>query len=300
MNRQLHSAADSACALYPQVVSTLWTVSDVVALMDAWYPPSRAEDWDRVGLILGNPQQQVKKIVLALDPVAATVDEAIAEGADMLLVHHPLYLRGTSFLPESDPKGALVARLIRADVALFAAHTNADSSPGGTADALAALLGVRNTKPLVEGGLCADGTPYGLGAIGDVTPMTLGNFADLAQQRLPAGPYGLYVGGDESATISRVALCPGAGDSFLADARAAGADVYLTADLRHHPASEHLEGGAPALICASHWATEAVWMPPLARRLRAAAADANVEIDVKVSTIATEPWTSHRRTLGGL
>ena len=83
-------------------------------------------------------------------------------------------------------------------------------------------------------------------------------------------------------------------------ARAADVDVYLTADLRHHPASEHLEGGSPALLCGSHWATEYPWLPVLARKLREAARSANVELRVEVSTIVTEPWTSHRVTQGEL
>lgn len=78
-----------------------------------------------------------------------------------------------------------------------------------------------------------------------------------------------------------------------------GADVFLTADLRHHPASEHLEGGAPALLCASHWATEWPWLPVLARRLRGAARADGVELDVEVSTMVTEPWNTHRPTTGG-
>ena len=76
--------------------------------------------------------------------------------------------------------------------------------------------------------------------------------------------------------------------------------MYLTADLRHHPASEHLEGGSPALLCGSHWATESPWLPVLARRIEAAAAAADVELRVEVSTIVTEPWTSHRVTQGEL
>ena len=102
------------------------------------------------------------------------------------------------------------------------------------------------------------------------------------------------------APVRRVAVLGGAGDSALESARAAGVDVYLTADLRHHPASEHLEGGAPALLCGSHWATESPWLPVLARKLRDVASAADVELHVEVSTIVTEPWTSHRVTQGEL
>lgn len=276
-----------------------WTLNEVMDLMEGLYPANRAEPWDRVGLILGDPRAPVRRILLAVDPVRAVVDEAIEWGADLLLTHHPLYLRGTSFLPESDPKGSSVARLIRANVALFNAHTNADCSPGGVAEALGALLGLEDAEPLVRTGIDEAGRPFGHGRIGRVAPMRLDDYADLVASRLPAGPTGLLVSGEAEALVERVAVSGGAGDSFLADARAAGADVLVTADLRHHPASEHLEGGAPALLCGSHWATEWPWLPVLADRLESAARGADVCCEVKISTIATEPWTDHRPTQGG-
>ena len=218
----------------------------------------------------------------------------------MVITHHPLLLRGASFLPVTDPKGAVVTRLIRAGVSLFNAHTNADVACEGVATALADLIGLRDTVPLEPCGVDAEGHEIGLGRVGTIEPTTLGAFADHVASVLPAGPTGLLVGGDEAMAVSRVAVLGGAGDSALNAARAADVDVYLTADLRHHPASEHLEGGRPALLCGSHWATESPWLPVLARRIRAAASASEVELRVEVSTIVTEPWTSYRVTQGEL
>ena len=257
-----------------------------MALMESWYPQATAQSWDRVGLIVGDPDAPVRSLLLALDPTAAIAEQAVAgpdsdgHPYDMVITHHPLLLRGASFLPVTDPKGAVVTRLIRAGVSLFNAHTNADVACEGVATALADLIGLRDTVPL------------------ELT--TLGAFADHVASVLPAGPTGLLVGGDEAMAVSRVAVLGGAGDSALDAARAAGVDVYLTADLRHHPASEHLEGGRPALLCGSHWATESPWLPVLARRIRAAASASEVELRVEVSTIVTEPWTSYRVTQGEL
>ena len=277
-----------------------------MALMESWYPASTAQSWDRVGLIVGDPAEPVRSILLALDPTEAIARQAVAGPTgnaapyDMVITHHPLLLRGASFLPTSDPKGAVVTTLIRNDIALFNAHTNADVAEGGVATALADLIGLRDTVPLNPCGVDAEGHQIGLGRVGTVPETTLGAFADHVAAVLPAGPTGLLVGGDEATSVRRVAVLGGAGDSALDAARQADADVYLTADLRHHPASEHLEGGRPALLCGSHWATESPWLPVLARRLRAAAADARVEVRVEVSTIVTEPWTSHRITQGEL
>ena len=276
------------------------TVGDIMGLMEAWYPASTAEPWDKVGLICGDPGHRASSVLLALDPVDAVAQQAREGGFDMVITHHPLLLRGASFLPTSDPKGAVVTTLIRHNIALFNAHTNADVAEGGVATALADLIGLRDTVPLEPCGTDAKGRQIGLGRVGTVPETTLGAFADHVAAVLPAGPTGLLVGGDEATSVRRVAVVGGAGDSALDAARQAGADVYLTADLRHHPASEHLEGGRPALLCGSHWATESPWLPVLARRLRGAAADARVEVRVEVSTIVTEPWTSHRITQGEL
>ena len=286
--------------------ATTWTVRDVMALMESWYPAATAQSWDRVGLIIGDPDAPVRSILLALDPTAAIADQAVAgpsgdgNSYDMVITHHPLLLRGASFLPVTDPKGAVVTTLIRSGIALFNAHTNADVACDGVATALADLIGLRDTVPLEPCGTDAEGREIGLGRVGSVAETTLGSFADHVASVLPAGPSGLLVGGDETTPVRRVAVLGGAGDSALESARAAGVDVYLTADLRHHPASEHLEGGAPALLCGSHWATESPWLPVLARKLREAASAADVELLVEVSTIVTEPWTSHRVTQGEL
>src|SRR5690554_5140989 len=102
-------------------------LSDVVAHLERRYPPATAESWDAVGLVAGDPTQPVRKVLFAVDAVAAVVDEAIAWGADLVVVHHPLLLRGVHSIAATEPKGALLHRLVRAGCALYAAHTNADS-----------------------------------------------------------------------------------------------------------------------------------------------------------------------------
>ena len=107
---------------------------------------------------------------------------------------------------------------------------------------------------------------------------------------LPDSAPGLLVGGDLDAVVERIAVSGGAGDSLLQRARDAGADVFLTADLRHHPASEHLEDGRPYLLCGTHWATEWVGLEPLARRLKDGAHGHGASLAVQVSRIVTDPW----------
>ena len=187
-----------------------------MALMESWYPQATAQSWDRVGLIVGDPDAPVRSLLLALDPTAAIAEQAVAgpdsdgHPYDMVITHHPLLLRGASFLPVTDPKGAVVTRLIRAGVSLFNAHTNADVACEGVATALADLIGLRDTVPLEPCGVDAEGHEIGLGRVGTIEPTTLGAFADHVASVLPAGPTGLLVGGDEAMAVSRVAVLGGA------------------------------------------------------------------------------------------
>lgn len=272
------------------------TIGRLREWMEEWYPPPLAETWDRVGLVVGNPRASVKKVLLAVDPVRDTVDEAIQLGANLLLTHHPLYLRGVSFLPETDPKGSLVTRLIRANCGLYNAHTNADRATPGVAEALAKHLGLTQIRPLHPD---ADDPARGELRLGQIAPTRLADFAKTVASRLPQGPTGLLVGGNLDHLVETVAVCGGAGDSFLDECRRAGADVYITADLRHHPALECLEHQQMALICGSHWATEWLWLPVLAEQLRERARLEEVELEVVVSRHVTEPWSLHLETTGG-
>ncbi|WP_327395269.1 Nif3-like dinuclear metal center hexameric protein [Varibaculum vaginae] len=258
-------------------------LSNIVKRLEEAYPPDLAEEWDRVGLIVGRPSSPIDKVLVAVDPVDTILTEAIERRAQLIVTHHPLYLRGTSFVAATDPKGSLVHRLIENGIALFNAHTNADSAAGGVADCLAQAVGLEDTRPLIPH---TENT--GSGRIGRLAvPMPLRDFANKVAQSLPSCPAGILVGGELDASVSTVAVSGGSGDSFLTDARRAGADVYICADLRHHPASEHLAGGRPYLICATHWASEWPWVPRCARMLQESFPK---QLEVEISRICTDPW----------
>lgn len=125
------------------------TLADVVAALDSRYPPAAAQAWDAVGLVAGDPADPVRRVLFAVDPVAAVADEAVAWGADLLVTHHPLFLRPVHGFAATTFKGAVLHRLVRAGVGLYAAHTNADAAAGGVADALAEAIGLVDLAPLV-------------------------------------------------------------------------------------------------------------------------------------------------------
>jgi dinuclear metal center YbgI/SA1388 family protein len=368
-------------------------LADVIARVEAWYPPDRAEDWDAVGLVCGDPDADVRRILLAVDPVLVVAEEAVALDADLVITHHPLYLRGTSSVAATTPKGRVVHQLLTHGCALYAAHTNADSPTGGVSESMGLALGLEHLWPLepdsgepldkfvvfapeasadalrsqladagaghigdydhasfsargvgrfrpLEGATPAVGSvgalesvdeerieviaprrlrrllvdviraahPYeepaydvyelaplaqvdrGSGRIGHLAEeMSLREFAEKVRDALPQTAHGVRVAGDPDRVVREVALCGGAGDFLLDRARAEGADVYVTSDLRHHPASELREHpDSPALIDVAHWAAEWTWLPVLRDRVAAVLGDT---VAVHVSTINTDPWT---------
>jgi dinuclear metal center YbgI/SA1388 family protein len=262
---------------------------EVLAALDARYDPALAESWDAVGLVCGDPDEQVQRVLFAVDPTSDVVDEVAETGADLLVTHHPLLLTPVHGVPADDPKGRLVHRLIRAGAALFVAHTNADRAPDhGVNDALAAVLGLTGTVPLEP----SDADPRaGLGRVGEVpAPMTLREFAELAASVLPVTVGGVRVAGDPDRTVRRVAVCGGSGGSLADAAVAAGADVFLTSDLKHHGVSDLQQSSSLGVTDAAHFATEWPWLPVAADLL---ARDLDGRVEVSVSRRRTDPWTWH-------
>ena len=125
-----------------------WSLGDAVAAMERRYDPAWARSWDAVGLVCGDPEAPVRRVLFAVDPVEAVVDEAAERGVDLLVTHHPLYLRGTTTVAADSPKGRVVHRLVRAGIGLYVAHTNADVAHPGVSDALADTVGVADVVPL--------------------------------------------------------------------------------------------------------------------------------------------------------
>lgn len=271
-------------------------LSDLTAVFDALYPPAWAEGWDAVGLVCGDPDAPVRRVLFAVDPVAEVVDEALEFGAELVVTHHPLYLRGTSSVAATTFKGRVVHRLVRAGSALLVAHTNADSADPGVSDALAEAIGLRVTGPLVPDPTDPAGR-RGTGRIGELPePEPLAAFAARVAAGLPGTTQGVRAAGDPDRPVRRVAVCGGSGDSFFDAVRASGVDAYVTADLRHHPASEAMQAGGPggpALVDAAHWATEQPWLRSAEARLLAVAAERGWELETRVSTLVTDAWTVH-------
>lgn len=383
---------------------------DVVAHLDARYPQRTAEAWDRVGLVVGAPHDEVRKILFAVDPVRIVVDEALEWGADLLVTHHPLLLDPVSSVAATTAKGAAITALLRGGCALYVAHTNADSAERGVADALADVVGLVDRRPLVAAasdaidkhvvfvptpsatavvdamagaGAGAVGEysrvawtttgvgtfvpsdaahpaigsagvreevaetrvemiaprgararvvaamraahPYeevafdvlelatrpastGLGRVGTLDrPATLRELAQHVAAVLPATEHGVRVAGDLDAPVATVAVLGGSGGSLFDAVRAAGVDVYITSDLKHHQVSELREevereallrgepaaGARPFVIDTAHFASEWPWLTYAEQDLVHDLGPIGTTVETRVSTRCTDPWVAH-------
>lgn len=263
------------------------TLAEVVGAAHELWPLAGAEEWDAPGLVVGDASAEVKKVLLVVDAVAATIAEALESDVDLVIAHHPLLLKGITTVAEDRYKGSIIAQLIRGKCALLAAHTNADVVENGVSDVIAQALGLSKTAPILAG----NDASTGIGRVGELpTPTTLGALARTLADLLPPTATGVRVAGDYDQPVRTVALCGGAGDSLLAEPAVRTSDVYITSDLRHHPASESREqtllGPGPALIDVSHWASEWLWLETAATQLRAALP----WVEFLVSDVRTDPW----------
>ncbi|MFI1012702.1 Nif3-like dinuclear metal center hexameric protein [Streptomyces sp. NPDC020965] len=273
-------------------------LSEVIAALDALWPPERAEQWDAVGTVCGDPDAEIRRVLFAVDPVQEIATEAIELDAQLIVTHHPLYLRGTTTVAAGHFKGRVVHTLIKNDVALHVAHTNADSADPGVSDALAGALDLRVVGPLVPDPTDQAGR-RGLGRVCELDhPETLAAFADRVAERLPATAQGIRLAGDPDAVVRTVAVSGGSGDSLFDAVRAAGVDAFVTADLRHHPVSEATQRSPLGLVDAAHWATEWPWCELAAAQLDEISDRHGWDLRVHVSRTVTDPWTSTHSSPG--
>jgi len=261
-------------------------LSQLVSEFEKRWPKASADEWDRVGLTVGNPASEVSSVLVAVDLTEAVIDEAVAKNCQVILTHHPALLRGVSELAEDQLKGRLVTKLIVSGIANFAAHTNADVQTSGASSVLARLLKLQDLKPIskVE-------NAFGHGVIGALAaPLSLREFAKTVSSALPATGRKIAYSGNYDKSIQTVAICSGAGDSFLPAVLASKADVYITSDLRHHPSLDATQtprqNGALALIDVSHWASESLWVSSAIEELAALP-----HVAVVASEVITDPWT---------
>ena len=240
-------------------------VKELTAWLDHEYPAEAAENWDNVGLLVGDDEEGVFHVFLALDLTEETLEEAVQEGADMIITHHPMIFGGIKRINNYDSSGRKIMRLIRNNISYYAMHTNYDVL--GMADLSAGYLKLENCtvlSPTEE----RDGEEQGFGRVGELSEtMTLGAYAKLVKESLKLNDVKVY--GDLDREVKRIAVCTGSGKSMIHDALAAGADAYVTGDIDHHTGIDTVAEGL-ALIDAGHYGTEYIFMDAMKKELNQA------------------------------
>lgn len=226
------------------------TRREVIEVLEQWAPPHRAETYDTVGLLWGDPARPVSGILTTLDVTAELLREAQAVGADLIIAHHPIWFGQKSRLVWDSFADRVIYEFIRADVSVYAMHTNLDYVRDGVSHALCLALGLQP-----EGFLRAE-TDHGAGYIGvGPTALPVEDFLRHVQKALSI-PALRYVRGPQQ-RIQRVAVCGGAGSFLLPEARRASVDAFLTADIPYHRFFE--AQGHLWLVDIGHYESE-VWI----------------------------------------
>jgi dinuclear metal center YbgI/SA1388 family protein len=218
-------------------------------------PPHLAEKWDNTGLMVGNPDDEVTGVMIALDYHEDLLAEAEARGCNFLFTHHPLIFKPIPRVDASDYVGGVIFSLVSKGIHLYCAHTNLDIVMGGVNDVLAAKLGLTNVSVLDVTGEF-DGVPVGLGRAGDLSePMRAVEFLGCIKKVLDVDS--LAFSGDSEAMVSRVAVCGGSGGSLVDLARSRGCQMLVTGDVGYHTAQRALRVGL-ALVDGTHYHTESL------------------------------------------
>jgi dinuclear metal center YbgI/SA1388 family protein len=252
-------------------------VKDILESLNEEAPFSLAESWDNVGLLIGNPEQEVTRVLAGLDPTNSLVDEAIALGANTIITHHPVIFKPLSAINTADPAGRLLEKALSNHIAIIGCHTNFDSASEGVSDYLALQLGLENLSPLVSSS-DDNSADTGLGRIG-LYPAPLASSDFLAKVLDVLSLPCVQTAGTLPEKVTSVAVCGGSGSDLAPIALRQGADVYLSAEIKHSTAIWAAENGF-CIIDGTHYATEKPAVTLLVKKLREASDKNNWKIKI--------------------
>ena len=229
---------------------------ELTSWLEKKYPADAAEDWDNVGLLTGDDTNEISHVFLALDLTEETLAEAIENGADMIITHHPMIFSGIKKINNHSFTGRKIIMLIQKSIVYYAMHTNYDVL--GMAELSGKIMDLQNGEVLDVTYTDEEGNPEGIGRIGNLEKdMTLEECCVYVKHRLELGS--LKVFGDMQKKVHRLAISPGSGKSSIAVALEKGADVLVTGDIGHHDGIDAVEQGL-AVIDAGHYGTEYIFI----------------------------------------
>lgn len=197
---------------------------DIADIIEGFAPLSTQEPWDNAGFCIGSPDTEVKGVLVGFDCTPELIMEAVEKGANMVITHHPLIFKGVRKISPDTFLGSAIILAVKNDVVVYAAHTNADKAVQGVNDLMADRLGLKNRTLLSD---------EGIGLVGELPePVDTAEFITFVKRQF--GLRSLRTSRPIEGPVRKVALCSGSGGSFIENALAAGADVYISGDISYH------------------------------------------------------------------
>lgn len=234
---------------------------DIIKVIETTYPKHAALEWDNVGLLVGRIEKEVQTIYVALDATDEVIHNAISCGADMLITHHPLIFSPLKTITDEHFIGNRVVKLLQHDISYYAMHTNYDVY--GMAELSGASLGLTDMEVLE---VTDKEVQAGIGRVGKLgCQMSLRDCCDLVKEKFQLNSVRVF--GDLTASVQKVAICPGSGKGMTELALEKGADVLVTGDISHHEGIDAVAQGL-ALIDAGHYGLEHIFIHDMAEFIK--------------------------------
>ena len=274
------------------------TVAEIIQVMDQLAPPLLAEEWDNVGLQIGDLRRPAKRIWVALDPTPEVVKAACQKKVDLLITHHPLIFRPLKAIDFETPGGSIIQMAANHRLAIFSAHTNLDIVRDGVNDVLAERLGLRNLtvlKPVQVGPAAKEDittlpgeNEIGIGRIGSLAKeCSLKSLVTAVKKKLKLDF--VKVAGDVSINVTRVAICSGSGSSLMQAFLSSNAQVYISGDIHYHDARQ-AEDTHRGIIDIGHFPSEHLMVDALAQQLESILSKGGIEAEIKACKIEKDPF----------
>lgn len=207
-------------------------------LLEERFPKKLAEEWDNVGLLLGDNKKDIKKIQLSIDATEKVIDNAVKNGVDMIVTHHPFIFKGIKSIDFSTTMGKKIRKLIKNDINILSLHTNLDSAVGGLNDYILSILEIESSKVLDKNSWneeCGIGRVYKL-----ERECTLEEYANFLKEKLEIENIRI-ISENRDKKVKKIALVNGSGMSYWRKAKSLGVDLFITGDVGYHEALDAME-----------------------------------------------------------
>jgi len=275
------------------------TVAQIIKIMEQLAPPWLAEEWDNVGLQIGDPRWPVQRIWVALDASQAVVKAACEKNVDLLITHHPLIFRPLKSIDFNTTGGSIIQVATHHQLAIFSAHTNLDIVQDGVNDVLAQRLGLQHLSILQPvhaaeqskediSPLTSGETAHGIGRIGSLAKAcSLKSLVSTVKNKLKLDF--VKVAGDLERNVARVAICSGSGSSLMQAFISSDAQVFISGDIHYHDARD-VESANRGIIDIGHFPSEYLMVEALAHQLEKIFGGAGIKTKVEPCVLETDPF----------